>query len=64
MKSIEPPSLTARRGRFGRVVPVTPERETKSVSSETTLDVDLARFEELEPILWRLCEKTSGRLKA
>ena len=43
---------------------VTPERETKSVSSETTLDVDLARFEELEPILWRLCEKTSKRLKA
>ncbi|MCO5093094.1 MAG: DNA polymerase IV [Bosea sp.] len=44
--------------------PVTPERETKSVSTETTLDVDLARFEELEPILWRLCEKTSQRLKA
>ena len=43
---------------------VTPERETKSISSETTLDVDLARFEELEPILWRLCEKTSKRLKA
>ena len=43
---------------------VTPERETKSVSSETTLDVDLSAFEELEPILWRLCEKTSKRLKA
>jgi DNA polymerase-4 len=43
---------------------VSPERETKSVSSETTLDVDLARFEELEPVLWRLCEKTSKRLKA
>jgi DNA polymerase-4 len=42
---------------------VTPERETKSVSSETTLDVDLARFDELEPVLWRLCEKTSKRLK-
>jgi DNA polymerase-4 len=42
---------------------VTPERETKSVSSETTLDVDLSRFEELEPVLWRLCEKTSKRLK-
>ncbi|MGY6247270.1 DNA polymerase IV [Bosea thiooxidans] len=42
---------------------VTPERETKSVSSETTLDVDLSAFEELEPILWRLCEKTSKRLK-
>ncbi|WP_420102504.1 DNA polymerase IV [Bosea sp. (in: a-proteobacteria)] len=43
---------------------VTPDRETKSVSSETTLDVDLAGFDELEPILWRLCEKTSKRLKA
>ncbi|MCU4180337.1 DNA polymerase IV [Bosea sp. BH3] len=43
---------------------VTPERETKSVSSETTLDIDLSAFEELEPILWRLCEKTSKRLKA
>ncbi len=43
---------------------VTVEREAKTVSSETTLDTDLARFEELEPILWRLCEKTSRRLKA
>lgn len=43
---------------------VTIEHEAKTVSSETTLDVDLARFEELEPILWRLCEKTSRRLKA
>lgn len=43
---------------------VTPERETKSVSSETTLDVDLAAFDDLEPVLWRLCEKTSKRLKA
>lgn len=43
---------------------VTPDHETKSVSSETTLDVDLSKFEELEPILWRLCEKTSKRLKA
>lgn len=43
---------------------VTVGHEAKTVSSETTLDVDLARFEELEPILWRLCEKTSRRLKA
>ncbi|SEF93201.1 DNA polymerase IV [Bosea lathyri] len=43
---------------------VSPERETKSVSSETTLDIDLSLFEELEPVLWRLCEKTSKRLKA
>ena len=43
---------------------VTVEHEAKTVSTETTLDVDLASFEELEPILWRLCEKTSKRLKA
>ncbi len=43
---------------------VTPDHETKSVSSEITLDVDLSRFDELEPILWRLCERTSKRLKA
>ena len=42
---------------------VTPEQETKSISAETTFDADLARFEDLEPILWRLCEKVSRRLK-
>jgi len=42
---------------------VTPERETKSISAETTFDTDLRTFEELEPILWRLCEKVSARLK-
>nr|WP_246504820.1 DNA polymerase IV [Microvirga antarctica] len=44
--------------------PVRPERETKSVSAETTFDTDLSRFDDLEPILWRLCEKVSRRLKA
>jgi DNA polymerase-4 len=43
---------------------VTLERETKSVSAETTFDSDLHRFEDLEPILWRLSEKVSRRLKA
>jgi DNA polymerase-4 len=42
---------------------VDPERETKSVSSETTFDVDRRGFDELEPTLWRLCEKVSERLK-
>lgn len=42
---------------------VTPERETKSVSAETTLDQDIAAFELLEPILWRMAEKVSKRLK-
>jgi DNA polymerase-4 len=44
--------------------PVRPERETKSVSAETTFDADIASLEELRPILWRLCERVSGRLKA
>jgi DNA polymerase IV len=43
---------------------VTPERETKSVSAETTFDTDLRAFEDLEPILWRLSERVSRRLKA
>ena len=43
---------------------VTPERETKSVSAETTFESDLRSFEALEPILWRLSEKVSRRLKA
>jgi DNA polymerase-4 len=43
---------------------ITPERETKSVSAETTFESDLRSFEDLEPILWRLSEKVSRRLKA
>jgi DNA polymerase-4 len=43
---------------------VTPERETKSVSAETTFETDLRAFEDLEPILWRLSERVSRRLKA
>jgi DNA polymerase-4 len=42
---------------------VTPERETKSISAETTFDTDLRSFEDLEPVLWRLSEKVSRRLK-
>lgn len=43
---------------------VTPERPTKSVSAETTLDEDVADLAALEPLLWRLSEKVSARLKA
>jgi DNA polymerase-4 len=43
---------------------VSPERETKSVSAETTFESDIAGFRELERTLWRLCEKVSSRLKA
>jgi DNA polymerase IV len=42
---------------------VTPERETKSVSAETTFDQDIADFRQLELRLWRLSEKVSARLK-
>jgi DNA polymerase-4 len=57
----EGPSLAARaRGEDGRAV--NPERETKSISAETTFDTDLAEVAALERPLWRLCEKLSRRL--
>jgi DNA polymerase IV len=43
---------------------VSPDRETKSVSAETTFDEDIRDFAVLEPILWNLCEKVARRLKA
>ena len=43
---------------------VSADRETKSVSAETTFDRDIADFRALERTLWQLCEKTSARLKA
>ena len=43
---------------------VEPERETKSISAETTFDDDIADPEALRPILWRLSEKLAKRLKA
>ena len=42
---------------------VSPARETKSVSAETTFEHDLTAFEDLRPILWRLCERVALRLK-
>ena len=42
---------------------VEPERETKSISAETTFDEDIADLEALRPILWRLSEKLAKRLK-
>ncbi|MCS0505257.1 DNA polymerase IV [Ancylobacter mangrovi] len=44
--------------------PVNPERETKSVSTETTFDVDISDFRALEQELYRLTRKLSDRLKA
>jgi DNA polymerase-4 len=43
--------------------PVSADRETKSVSAETTFDRDIADFRQLELRLWRLSEKVSARLK-
>jgi DNA polymerase-4 len=43
---------------------VSPERETKSVSSETTFDKDVRDVETLTRTLYRLSEKVSARLKA
>jgi DNA polymerase-4 len=43
---------------------VSPERETKSVSSETTFEHHIADFRSLEKILWSLAEEVSARLKA
>ena len=53
--------LALARGMDSRAV--RPERETKGVSAETTLHVDLSAFADLRPILWRQCERVSQRLK-
>jgi DNA polymerase IV len=42
---------------------VNPDRETKSVSAETTFSADVADFRALERRLWELSEKVSSRLK-
>jgi DNA polymerase IV len=43
---------------------VDPERETKSVSAETTFERDIADLRPLEQHLWGLSEKVSARMKA
>ncbi|MBR0914776.1 DNA polymerase IV [Bradyrhizobium japonicum] len=43
---------------------VEPDRGAKTISSETTFETDIRDFATLEKILWRLCEKTSSRLKS
>lgn len=43
---------------------VDPERETKSISAETTFNSDISDFRPLEQTLWELTEKVSRRLKA
>jgi DNA polymerase IV len=43
---------------------VNAERETKSVSAETTFSEDIASYKPLEKLLWSLSERVSSRLKA
>ncbi|MGL4243774.1 MAG: DNA polymerase IV, partial [Beijerinckiaceae bacterium] len=43
---------------------INPERETKSVSAETTFNEDIRDLDSLLPILWSLSEKVARRLKA
>lgn len=58
----EGPGLVARaRGEDGRRV--SPEREAKSISAETTFDADLRTVADLEAPLWRMCEKLARRLR-
>jgi DNA polymerase-4 len=42
---------------------VTPERETKSISAETTFETDISSAEDLLPVLHRLSEKIAVRLR-
>ena len=43
---------------------VNPERDTKSISAETTFNHDIGEFRPLEQYLWDLTERVSTRLKA
>jgi DNA polymerase IV len=42
---------------------VSPERETKSISAETTFETDVSDRRELERVLLSLCERVASRLK-
>jgi DNA polymerase-4 len=56
------PALVRRaRGEDARIVD--PSHEAKSISAETTFDRDLRDITELEPHLFRLCEKLARRLR-
>jgi DNA polymerase IV len=43
---------------------VNPERDTKSISAETTFERDIGELRPLEQYLWDLTERVSARLKA
>jgi DNA polymerase-4 len=42
---------------------VVPDRDAKTISSETTFEQDIRDFAALEKILWRLSDKVAARLK-
>jgi len=73
LQSADETQLLARYGMEGRRLwrlargedqrKVSPDRETKSLSAETTFENDLSAEEDLVPILYRLGEKLSLRLK-
>jgi DNA polymerase-4 len=59
----EGPSLAARaRGEDVRTVHM--DRDTKSISAESTFNADISDHSSLESELWRLCEKLGRRLRA
>ena len=70
---IDEAELAARYGKIGKRLflfaqgkddrPVDPDREAKSMSSETTLDEDISDPEQLRPILWQLTETVARRMK-
>ncbi len=73
LADIGEPGLVTRYGRIGRRLwscargeddrAVDPRRETKSVSSEITMDKDLSQAAELSPLLWQLAETVARRMK-
>jgi len=73
LQTLGPERLGLRYGAFGRRLgalaigeddrPVVSDRDAKGLSAETTFKRDLSTKAELEPELWRLCERASERLK-
>lgn len=73
LQKMEEDSLMARYGSMGQQLfrlsrgmdsrHVVATRETKSISTETTFDMDIADFDRLKATLWKLCEKLSSRCK-
>lgn len=74
LQAADPARLAERYGEFGLRLArlsrgedarlVSPTRDTKSVSGETTFNEDIRDPSRLEDILWGLCERVSGRMKS